>query len=98
VVLVPYVDFVGDERGLVSYPSRRSALFFLRAPGEIPWASFLLSPRQKSNRTGVAVRGASGNELTPTARVRGFLNRLSLVCELALEGPRFDGLAERKLL
>ena len=97
-MLVPYVDFVGDEGGLVSYPSRRSALFFLRAPGEIPWASFQLSSRQKSNRTGVAVRGAAGDEMAPTARVRGLLNRLPLVCELALEGARFDGLAERELL
>ena len=68
------------------------------APIKMPVPSFLLSSRQKSSRTGVAVRDAAGDEMVPTARVWGFVNRLSLVCELALEGPRFDGLAERKLL
>ena len=70
-------------------PSSSSLLFWL--------ASLLLS-MQKSNRTGVAVRGAAGNEMAPTARVRGLLNRLPLIGEFPLEGPRFDGLAERELL
>ena len=72
--------------------------FLSKAPIVIPVASFLLSSGQKSNRPGVASRGAAGDEMAPTARVRGLLNRLPLVCELALEGPGFDGLAVRKLL
>jgi hypothetical protein len=52
--------------------------------------SFLFSSRHKSNRTGVAVRGAAGDEMAPTARVWGLLNRSPLIGELALEGPRFD--------
>jgi len=58
----------------------------------------LLPSRHKSNRTGVAVRGAAGDEMAPTARVWGPLNRSPLIGELAPEGPRFDGLAERELL
>jgi hypothetical protein len=61
-------------------------------------ASFLLSSGQKSNRTGVAARGAAGDEMAPRTRVRGLLNRLLLIGELPLEGPKFDGLAERELL
>ena len=61
-------------------------------------ASFLLSSTQKSNGTGVVVCGATGDEMTPAAGVRGLLNRRPLICELPLEGPRFDGLAERELL
>ena len=70
----------------------------LEAPIVILVASFLFSSRQKSNRTGVAVRGAAGHEMAPTARVWGLLNRLPLICELPPEAPRFDGLAERELL
>ncbi|MFA9472882.1 MAG: hypothetical protein ACERNK_20120, partial [Deltaproteobacteria bacterium] len=64
----------------------------------IPRASLLVLSLQNSNRTGVPARGAAGDEMAPTARVRALLNRLPLICELPLEGPGFDGLAERQLL
>jgi hypothetical protein len=67
--------------------------FLSEAPIVILVASFLLSSPHTSNRTGVAARDAAGNEMTPRARVRGLLNRLPLICELPLEGPRFDSLA-----
>ena len=47
---------------------------------------------------GVAVRGAAGDEMTPSARVRSLLNRLSLSGESAPERPGIDRLAERELL
>ena len=46
----------------------------------------------------VAVCGATGDETTPCAGVRNLLNRAPLGCEPPLEGPGFDGLAERQLL
>jgi len=72
--------------------------FISEAPIVILAASFLLSSLHKSHHTGVAVRGAAGDEMTPRARVRGLLNRLPLICELPHEGPGFDDLAERQLL
>ena len=39
--------------------------FLSQVPGLIPVASFLLSSRQKSNRTGVAVRGFAGVDTSP---------------------------------
>ncbi len=67
--------------------------FISEAPIVILVASFLLSSLHPSNRTVVVARGAAGNEMTPRAGVRSLLNRLPLICELPLEGPRFDGLA-----
>ena len=61
-------------------------------------ASLTLSSLCKSNRTSVALCGPSGDEVTPGARVRSLLNRPPLDRELTLEGPGFDGLAERQLL
>jgi hypothetical protein len=60
--------------------------------------SLPLSSLKKSNRTGVAVRDAAGDEMAPRAGVRCLLNRLSLIREIPPEGARFDGLAERQLL
>ena len=57
-----------------------------------------LSSLKKSNRTGVAARCATGDEMAPRAGVRCLLNCLSLIRELPPEGARFDGLAERQLL
>jgi hypothetical protein len=54
--------------------------------------SLPLSSLKNSNRTGVAVSCAAGDEMTPRAGVRRLLNRLPLICELSSEGPRFDGL------
>jgi hypothetical protein len=59
--------------------------------------SLPLSSLKKSNRTGVAGRGAAGDEMTPGAEMPGLLNRRSLDCEPPFEGPSFDGLAERQL-
>jgi hypothetical protein len=60
--------------------------------------SLPVSSLQKSNRTGVAVRGAAGYEIAPRAGVGRLLNWPSLIRELPPEGARFDGLAERQLL
>jgi hypothetical protein len=49
-------------------------------------------------RAGQVIRPKSPRSLIPCARVRGFLNRSPLDCELPPEGARFDGLAERQLL
>lgn len=68
------------------------------APLEIVRTSLPLSSLKKSNRAGVAVRGAAGDEMAPRAGVRCLLNRPSLIRELPPEGARFDGLAERQLL
>ena len=72
--------------------NRFSQLSFLFWVVSLPFSS-----RQKPNRTGVAVRGSAGNEMTPCAGVRSLLNRSPVVCELPFEGPGFDGLAEREL-
>jgi hypothetical protein len=53
--------------------------------------SLPLSLLKKSNRTGVAVCGAAGDEMTPRAGMLGLLNRRSLDCEPLFEGPSFDG-------
>jgi hypothetical protein len=53
--------------------------------------SLPLSLLKKSNRTGVAVCGAAGDEMTPRAGMPGLLNRRSLHCEPLFEGPSFDG-------
>ena len=86
----PKTDFVLPVCTSSPRISQLSFLFWL--------VSLPLSWWQKSNRTGVEVRGAVGNEMTPRAAVRSSLNRLPLDCELPLEGPGFDGLAARQLL
>jgi hypothetical protein len=61
-------------------------------------SSLPLSSLKKANRTGVAVRSATGDEMTPCAGVRCLLNCPSLIRELPPEGARFDGLADHQLL
>jgi len=59
--------------------------------------SLPLSSLKKSNRTGVAVRDAAGDEMAPRAGVRCLLNRLSLSGEPAPEIPDVDTLAKCEL-
>ena len=78
--------FVFGSRNWISTPSRRiSQLPFLA--GTVAFPPSLL---HESHRTGVALGGAAGDEMAPGARMPGFLNCLSLDCELSSEGPGFD--------
>jgi hypothetical protein len=58
-------------------------------------------PRDKGDNSALlgdkSQGGESDDEMKPCAGARSLLNRPPLGCERPLEGPGFDGLAERQL-
>jgi hypothetical protein len=53
---------------------------------------------QESNGARVTDSGATSDEVTPGARMRGLVNSLALTGELVLERSAVDGLAQFELL
>ena len=78
----------------ISTPLLNLTTPFPRWTGRVPAAG----SSEGESRGPRALGGATGDEVAPGAQMPGLLNRLPLVCELSLEGPGFDGVAERQLL
>jgi hypothetical protein len=58
--------------------------------------AFPLSSLSKSNRAGVALRGATGDEMSPRARVPGLLDGYPLDREFSPQSSSFHGLPKRE--